>query len=142
MAATGPEIPETHRDILESRGLSFVSTIRPDGLISTHPVSVLWDGDTLRFSTGKSRRKVRNLRLDDRVTVCIPDPKNPVRYLEIRGHAEIADDADRGFINRIAREFMGMETYPYDPPGFERVTVTIRIAQVSASAVIAAAPKS
>jgi PPOX class probable F420-dependent enzyme len=103
---------------------------------------VLWDGDTLRFSTGKSRRKVRNLRLDDRVTVCIPDPKNPVRYLEIRGHAEIADDADRGFINRIAREFMGMETYPYDPPGFERVTVTIRIAQVSASAVIAAAPKS
>src|SRR5579862_5151093 len=43
MAGTRTEIPATHRDILSTRGLSFISTIRPDGLISTHPVSLLWD---------------------------------------------------------------------------------------------------
>ena len=136
MTASGPAIPESHADILNSRGLSFISTIRPDGLVSTHPVSVLWDGETLRFSTGKMRQKVRNLRNDDRITVCIPDPKDPLRYLEIRGHAEIADDPDRAFINRIAKAFMGLDAYPFDPPGFERVTITIRIAQVAASAVV------
>ena len=141
MAGTKTEIPATHRDILNSRGISFISTIRPDGLISTHPVSLLWDGEDLRFSSGKSRQKVRNLRADDRITVCIPDPGNALRYLEIRGHADIADDPDRRFIDRIAKEFMGVETYPYDPPGFERVTITIRIAQVSGSAVVGASPK-
>ena len=142
MAGMMTEIPATHRDILESRGLSFISTIRPDGLISTHPVSLLWDGEKLRFSSGKSRQKVRNLRSDDRITVCIPDPANALRYLEIRGHAQIEDDPDRRFIDRIAKEFMGVEKYPYDPPGFERVTITIRIAQVSGSAVVGASRKS
>jgi PPOX class probable F420-dependent enzyme len=142
MAGPNTEIPATHRDILNSRGLSFISTIRPDGLISSHPVSLLWDGEHFRFSSGKSRQKIRNLRADDRITVCIPDPGNPLRYLEIRGHAEIDGDPDRRFIDRIAQEFMGVEKYPYDPPGFERVTVTIRIAQVSGSAVVGASRKS
>jgi PPOX class probable F420-dependent enzyme len=98
----------------------------------------LWDGEKLRFSSVKSRQKVRNLRADDRITVCIPDPANPLRYLEIRGHAEIEDDPDRQFIDRIAREFMGTDKYPYDPSGTERVTITVRIEQVSGSAVIGA----
>ena len=142
MAGPNTEIPATHRDILNSRGLSFISTIRSDRLISSHPVSMLWDGEHLRFSSGKSRQKIRNLRADDRITACIPDPANPLRYLEIRGHAAIEDDPDRRFIDRIAVEFMGVEKYPYDPPGFDRVTVTIRIAQVSGSAVVGASRKS
>jgi PPOX class probable F420-dependent enzyme len=142
MAGTRAEIPPTHRDILNSRGLSFISTVRPDGLISTHPVSLLWDGEKLRFSSGKARQKVRNLRADDRITACIPDPGNPLRYLEIRGRAEIEDDPDRKFIDRIAREFMGVDKYPYDAPGFERVTISIRIEQVSASAVVGTSRKS
>ncbi len=142
MAGTSTEIPPTHRDILNSRGLSFISTIRPDGLISTHPVSLLWDGERLRFSSGKSRQKIRNLRADDRITACIPDPANPLRYLEVRGRAAIEDDPERKFIDRIAKEFMGVDTYPYDPPGFARVTVSILIEQVSGSAVVGASPKS
>jgi PPOX class probable F420-dependent enzyme len=138
MPGAKAEIPAALRDILKSRGLSFISTIRPDGLISTLPVSLLWDGESLRFSSMKSRQKVRNLRADDRITVCIPDPRNPLRYLEIRGHAEIEDDPDRRFIDRIAKEFMGVDKYPYDPPGAERVTITIRIEQVSGSAVVGA----
>ena len=139
MAGTSAEIPSTHRDILDSRGLSFISTVRPDGLISTHPVSLLWDGERLRFSSGKTRQKIRNLRADDRITACIPDPGNPLRYLEIRGRAAIEGDAERTFIDRIAKEFMGVDRYPYDPPSFERVTVTILIEQVSGSAVVGAA---
>jgi PPOX class probable F420-dependent enzyme len=132
--------PESHRDILAARGLSFVSTVRPNGLLSTHPISALWDGGRLRFSTTKARAKYCNLLNDNRVTICIPDPRNQLRYLEIRGRGKIADDADRSFINLIAREFMGVETYPYDPPGTERVTITIEIEKVVPSRVDIASP--
>jgi hypothetical protein len=86
----------------------------------------------LSFSTAKSRGKYRNLLQDDRVSLCIPDPKNAMRYLEIRGRAQLEDDPDRSFIDLIAKEFMGLESYPYDPPGIARVTVTILIEQISA----------
>lgn len=123
-------IPDSHRDILQARGLSFVTTVRPDGLLSVHPVSSIVEGEELRFSTLKDRGKVRNIRHDDRVSVCIPDPKNPLRFVELRGRACIEADSDRAFIDRIAREFMGVERYPYDPPGAERVTIVVAIEQV------------
>jgi PPOX class probable F420-dependent enzyme len=124
-------IPASHLDILEAKGLSFVTTVRPDGLLSVHPVSVIAEPGELRFSTMKDRGKVRNLRHDDRISVCIPDPANPLRYVEVRGRARIEDDPDRAFIDRIAREFMGLERYPYDPPDTERVTIVVEIEQVS-----------
>jgi len=124
------KIPDSHLYILQSRGLSFVSSIRPDGMLSVHPISILWDGERLRFSTLKSRGKYRNLLRNDRISVCIPDPKNPLRFLEVRGHARLDDDTDRSFINTIAREFMGVDEYPFDSAGDERVTVTICIEQV------------
>ena len=34
------KIPESHFDILESVCFGHVATMRPDGLISVHPVSV------------------------------------------------------------------------------------------------------
>jgi hypothetical protein len=124
-------IPASHMDIVEAKGLSFVTTVRPDGLLSVHPVSVIAEAGTLRFSTMKDRGKVRNLGHDSRVSVCIPDPANPLRYIEVRGHARLEADPDRAFIDRIAREFMGLERYPYDPPGTERVTIVIEMEQVS-----------
>jgi PPOX class probable F420-dependent enzyme len=140
MAEAIDRFPLSHRDILDARGLSFLTTIRPDGMLSTNPVSTLWDGGRLRFSTAKSRKKYRNLMRDNRVTVCIPDPKNAMRYLELRGRAAMEDDADRSFIDLIAKEFMGLEHYPFDPPGTERVTVTIEIEQVAPSQVNIAPP--
>jgi len=124
-------IPASHLDIVEAKGLSFVTTVRPDGMLSVHPVSVIAEAGTLKFSTMKDRGKVRNLLHDNRVSVCIPDSANPLRYIEVRGRARIEADSDRSFIDRIAREFLGVERYPYDPPGAERVTVVVEIEQVS-----------
>lgn len=123
-------IPVSHQDIIQAKGLSFVTTVRPDNLLSVHPVSVIVDGDELRFSTLKGRGKLRNLAQDSRLSVCMPDPANPLRFVELRGHARMEPDPDRTFINRIAREFMGIEHYPYDRPGAERVTIVMKIEQV------------
>jgi len=125
-------IPATHLDIFDTNCMGYVATMRPDGRMSVTPVSVMWDGAHLRFSTVKSRRKYRNLQLDDRVTICIQHPDNPVRYVEIRGRARFEDDSNRAFIDSIARKYMGVDRYPYDRPGDERVTVRIEVEHVSA----------
>ena len=125
------EIPSSHADILEARCFGHVATLRPDGRISNHPVCLLWDGRKVRFSTTKSRRKYRNLRADPRIAISVTDPENVWRYLEIRGTATIEDDADRAWIDRVARKYMGQDRYPFDPPGEERVVVTVHVEQVS-----------
>ena len=125
-------IPETHHDILVDRPTGHLATLRPDGRISVNPVALMWDGEFVRVSTLKSRKKYRNLQLDPRVAISIPHRKDTTRYVEIRGIAELIDDTDRSFVNSMARHYMGVEEYPFDKPGDERVTITIHAEQVSA----------
>jgi PPOX class probable F420-dependent enzyme len=125
-------IPETHHDILVDRPTGHLATLRPDGRLSVNPVSPMWDGEHVRVSTLKSRKKYRNLRHDPRVAISIPHRNNPNRYVEIRGIAELTDDTDRSFVNSVARHYMGVDEYPFDGRGDERVTITIHAEQVSA----------
>ncbi len=125
-------IPESHHDILLDRPTGHIATIRLDGRLSVNPVGLMWDGEHVRVSTLKSRKKYENLRNDSRVAISIPHRNNPNRYVEIRGIAELTDDPDLRFINSIARHYMDVDVYPFDQPGDERVTITIHAEQVSA----------
>ena len=125
-------IPEAHHDILVDLPTGHLATLRPDGRLSVNPVALMWDGEHVRVSTLKSRKKFRNLRHDPRVAISIPHRNNPNRYVEIRGIAELTDDGDRSFVNSVARHYMDVDEYPFDGPGDERVTITIHAEQVSA----------
>lgn len=124
-------VPETYHEILRSRPIGHLATIRPDGQLSVNPVAVMWDGTLVRVSTLKSRRKYRNLSKDPRVAISIPHRDNPQYYIEIRGTAELSEDADRSFVNSLARAYMGVDEYPFDRPGDERVVITIHPEHVS-----------
>ena len=129
--AVQKSVPDSHKAILETAVFAFVSTIRvKDQLISTNPVGFDWDGETFRFSTLKSRIKYRNLQADSRITICVLDPVNPTRYVEIRGHAELADDPDGSLNQKIYRKNMGRD-FDLDEPDAERVIVTVVAEQVS-----------
>jgi hypothetical protein len=127
-----PEIPAAVHDILTDKPTGYVATMRPDGRMSVTPVGLLFEDGTVRFSTTKDRKKYRNLLHDDRITMTVPHRNNPNRYVELRGRAQLDDDPDHAFIDRIARHYMGVERYPFDRPGQERVTVTILLEHVSA----------
>ncbi|UXA06194.1 PPOX class F420-dependent oxidoreductase [Mycobacterium sp. SMC-2] len=124
-------IPEPAQELLTGLRIGYISTMRPDGRMSVVPVGVVREGDVLKISTLSDRQKVRNLERDQRITVCVPDPDNPRRYVEIRGVAELADDANRAYIDSFARQYMGVDKYPYDPPGATRTTITVRAERVS-----------
>lgn len=126
-------IPERARDIftVSNMAIGYMSTNRPDGRMSVVPVGVVLDGDVVKISSLKDRKKIRNLELDPRITVCVAHAQDPTHYIEIRGTAELADDVDHAFINWIAKTYMGFDEYPYDPPGSERAIITVRAEYVS-----------
>jgi PPOX class probable F420-dependent enzyme len=128
-------VPEQARSLFDGRPVAFVTTVRPDGLLSTNPMAVVLDGDQVRLSTVTNRKKVRNLLADDRITVCVVQPTNPNRYVEIRGRAVLEPDTDRSFIDGIARRYMDVDRYPFDRPGDQRVTITVLAEQISFPAI-------
>jgi PPOX class probable F420-dependent enzyme len=138
---TSAMIPERARPLLEGRPVAFMTTVRPDGMLSTNPVAVVYDGETLRVSTVAGRRKVRNLQADDRITLCVVQPDNLNRYVEIRGRAIVEPDTDRHFVDAMAKQYMDVDVYPFDRPGDERVIVRIVPEQVSCPSIpLAEAP--
>ena len=79
------EIPASHRELAECPPVAALSTIGRDGYPQT---SVVWcdmDADLLRVNTMLGFAKERNMRRDPRVTLLCYDPRQPLRYLEVRG---------------------------------------------------------
>ena len=130
-------VPDRVRDLFDPGVvLAHMSTVRADGRLSTNPVGVLLEDGYLKISTTKDRVKYRSLVADPRIALSIPYPDNPNRYLEVRGRAVLSDDTDRSFIDHIARTTMGMDRYPFDRPGTERVIVTVIAEQMSSPKII------
>ena len=50
------------RSILNTAGVFWLSTVRPDGRPHVTPLLCIWEGDALHFSTGVGERKAHNLR--------------------------------------------------------------------------------
>ena len=129
-------IPEAVRPLFDGKPVAFVTTMRPDGRMSTNPMAVvLGDDGIIRLSTVTSRRKVRNLLADDRISICVVQPDNLNRYVEVRGRAVLDPDPDRTFIDSIAQRYMDVDRYPFDRSDDERVTISLVPEHVSSPAI-------
>ena len=120
-------IPDSHRDILEKKGLAHVATIGPTGEPHNSPVWFEWDGEHVLFSQTKTRQKFKNLLRDPRVSLSITDPDNPYRRLEIRGTLDgVEEDEGNAFINAMAKKYIDEDVYPWDQPGDERIVLKVK----------------
>jgi PPOX class probable F420-dependent enzyme len=125
-SATASVIPTDKLDLLESTALADVATIGPNGEPQVNPVWFGWDGTYLTFSQTTARQKFKNLQNDSRIALSIVDPQNPYRYLEIRGKVvRIDPDPDKAFIDKMANKYMGVDRYPWNQPGDERVVIVV-----------------
>lgn len=120
-------IPPRELNILQSTGFAHIATMGPAHEPQCNPVWFDWDGTYVRISQTKTRQKYRNIQRDPRVAVSIIDPANPYHYLEIRGKVvRIEDDPDKKFIDALAKKYLGVDNYPYNQPGDERVILYIQ----------------
>ncbi len=126
-------IPETHIDIVNKESIGIVSTLREsDGQLSSNPVAFVFEEGLVRFSTLKARIKYKNLVSDNRISFCVVSSDDPTRYLEIRGKALLEDDPGGLFQKTLWKMMTGEDDFNFDPPGAERVIVTVIPQQVSA----------
>ena len=120
------------RELLEGPNFAAVATVRPDGAPA---VNVIWvdvdeDGRVV-LNSAEGRRWPQNLRRDPRATVTVVNRENPYEYAQIRGRLsdENHEDADEN-IDRLARKYLGEDTYPFRRPGEQRVMLRIEPEQV------------
>jgi PPOX class probable F420-dependent enzyme len=133
-AAVAPGMPATiPDDFLDLLGsdTAILATIGPDGRPQLSAVWFLAEDQTIRISLNSSRQKVRNLRRNPFVTFFVLDPSRPSRYLEVRGDAEIADDTDYEFADRVGPKYHA-DLRAFDGPGQTRTVVTVRPVRVNA----------
>jgi hypothetical protein len=73
------------------------------------------------------------MRARPQVALCIQDPSNPYRYLQIRGKVvEFTIDGADDHINALALKYLGVLKYPSRQPGEQRVMYKILIEKVDA----------
>ena len=116
-------IPTSHVDILNKLSFAHVATTDSRGRPQSTVVWFDWDGERLRFSTTKARKKARNLADNPWISISIEDPNDPYRFIELRGSVTLDDDPDRYFIGEMSMKYRGTP-FP-DRPGEERLIVSL-----------------
>lgn len=125
-------IPESYRDLFEKPAFGSLATLMPDGSPQVTPIWVDREGEMVVFNSAKGRVKDRNVRRDPRVAITIQDPDNPYRYLEVRGRVvEITEQGADAHIDKLAKKYLGKDTYPFRQPGEVRVIYKVRVEHAS-----------
>jgi PPOX class probable F420-dependent enzyme len=121
-----PEVPDSHRDLLERPLIANVATVRTDGGPQVNPMWFGWDGARIRLTHTSTRQKFRNLQAEPRVALSITDPAESQRYLEVRGVVEATEDDAGGSFYRQLRARYGVDPDAPMPDAAVRVVVVIR----------------
>jgi PPOX class probable F420-dependent enzyme len=128
-------IPETHRDLLadEKKAFLYLATLMPNGSPQVTPVWFNSDGEFIFINTAKGRVKDRNMRARPHVALCIQDPSNSYRYMQIHGNVvEFTTDGADDHIDALTLKYRGIPKYPSRQPGEQRIKYKILIEKVDA----------
>src|SRR5829696_2240656 len=125
------DIPENYRDLFSKPAFAHLVTLMPDGSPQVTPVWVDLDGHTVVINTAKGRLKDKNMRRDPRVALAISDPANPYRYVQVRGRiSQITEDGADAHIDKMAKKYLGKDSYPFRQQGAVRVIFKVTPEQV------------
>jgi PPOX class probable F420-dependent enzyme len=127
-------IPESHLDLIkdETKAFGWLATLMKDGSPQLTPIWFNTDGTHILINSAKGRVKDRNIRLDQRIAFVISDPKDPYRFIQIRGKVvEISTEGAREHIDRLSKKYTGSDKYTSGSIGEIRVTYKILPKKVS-----------
>ncbi|MEW6093339.1 MAG: PPOX class F420-dependent oxidoreductase [Chloroflexota bacterium] len=128
-------IPESHHDLLkdETKAFVYLATLNRDGSPQVTPVWFNTEGEYILINSAKGRVKDRNMRARPNVALCIQDPVNPYRYLQIRG--KVIETTEKGadeHIDTLNFKYHGKDKFTSRRPGEVRVLYKVQIEKVDA----------
>lgn len=111
--------------LLNEPQLAHVATVLPDGTPHVTPVWVDTDGEHVIFNTAKGRVKYENIVRNPVVAISVVDKANDYRTLWVQGRAELVEEGADAHIDKLAKKYLGQDSYPFRQPGEERVIVRV-----------------
>ena len=83
------------------------ATLRPDGSPHVTPVWFYYDGTKVLVISNPSAVKVRNIRHDPRVSLCIATDREPYKQVQVRGTAEVSDEGVPETVRSMSVHYKG-----------------------------------
>jgi len=90
----GPALTGDVIRFLQERRNAVVSTINRDGSVQLSPVWYILDEGKVYISTSNRSAKMRNLRRDPRLSVCIDGGHGDYRYVTLSGTVQVLEHGD------------------------------------------------
>ena len=109
--------------------LAKLATINQDGTPHVLPLWYLHEGGDVLMTTRPTARKVRNIRRDPRVTVCIDRPTPPYAGVVVQGIARLEEVLYQDLAVPLAVRYLGQEAGALIGAEYARMDLmTIRVA--------------
>ncbi len=84
-------------------------TLRPAGTPHVAPVWFLWDQGRALVMADTGAVKVRNIRRNPAVSLCVSTPDHPYSFVTIEGIADVTSDGLEGMVQRTCVLYEGPE---------------------------------
>jgi len=115
------------REIVEAPNYVVVSIPRSDGTVQS---VVLWadvDGEQILLNSAIGRHWPANLKRAGRATVVAMADSNPYEWVAVEGElTEATTDGADPDIDRLAKKYLGVDSYPYRRPEEQRISFRLR----------------
>ena len=120
------------REIFEGKNFAHLVTLMPDGSPQASPVWVDLEDDMILVNSADGRVKTNNVRRDPRVAISIIDSEEPYGgVVMVRGFVkEVTTDGADPHIDKMAKKYLGKDTYPWRSASEQRVIFKIVPEQV------------
>lgn len=121
------KLSEKARQLIARPVLATLATVTAGGGPQATPMWIEVDGDDLVVNTARGRVKARNIDRDKRVAVTVIDPDDAYNVVAVRGTVvEVTTEGADAGIDRLAKKYLGADTYPFRQPDETRISIRIR----------------
>jgi PPOX class probable F420-dependent enzyme len=119
-------------ELLSGKNHAVISTLREDGSVHNAVVWVNVEDGKAAVNSAVGRAWPANLERDPRVTLLVYDQQNPFEYVEIRGTASDGDASAAAdeHIDKLAKQYIDADSYPFRTPDEQRVKYVIEADRV------------
>jgi PPOX class probable F420-dependent enzyme len=115
------------REILEAPNYAVVSIPRTDGTVQSIVIWADLDGENILLNSAVGRHWPANLKRAGRATVVAMAESNPYEWVSVEG--ELVESTTEGAdpdIDRLAKKYLGVDSYPYRQPDEQRISFRLR----------------
>lgn len=128
-------IPDDFLDLLEQPVVGMVATSDSEGRPAVSPVWIEYRDGLVTFSTAASTLKARHLAANEKVAICVLDPADDLRFVEIAGTVvNMTDQGAHEHLDAMTERYWATPAFPGHDYGASRYLVKVRPERVAVSA--------